>query len=198
LAEMTDPHAGYFAAAMEILADDGYAGLKLAPLCKRLGVTSGAFYHNFGSWQDFTNQLLEHWHAEKTTSLVELARAQADAQDQLETLIEVTCQLPHRAEAAIRVWSRLDARVKKLQDEVDEERAAIVREAFRPLVGDDEAALYAQAGMYLLIGFEQSQGTAGLPTADLAALEWSLRSLLRSATQRPADHVPVAERRHHR
>jgi AcrR family transcriptional regulator len=174
---VVDPRLPYYAAAMDLLAEEGFGGLKQASLCKRIGVTTGAFYHNFASWQDFTDQLLDHWHKEKTTDLATFARAQAGAEDQLEALIEASCRLPHTAEAAIRVWARIDPRVRTHQEAVDAEREAIVREAFTQLVGAEEAVRYAQAGMYLLIGFEQST-----PPADLRGFEWSIRTLLRSAT----------------
>lgn len=170
--EASSARQPYFAAAMQILADEGYGGLKLNPLCQRLALTTGAFYHNFRNWEDFTSQLLEHWHTEKTTRLVELARSPADPLDRLQVLLEISVDLPHRAEAAIRVWASLDPRVRRLQDDVDAERHAIVLESLRALVGDDEAALYARTAMFLLIGFEQSD--AG---SDPAVLRWSLALL---------------------
>ncbi len=40
----------YFETGLEVLADLGYGGLKLAEVCNRLGVTTGSFYHYFASW----------------------------------------------------------------------------------------------------------------------------------------------------
>lgn len=40
----------YFEIGLEVLADVGYGGLKLAVVCNRLGVTTGSFYHYFPSW----------------------------------------------------------------------------------------------------------------------------------------------------
>ena len=65
----------YFEAAQEILATEGYGGLKLAAVCKYLGVTTGSFYHSFESWGDFTNAFLLNWRRERTTLLAELAKS---------------------------------------------------------------------------------------------------------------------------
>lgn len=172
----------YFVCALEILATDGYGGLKLAPLCRKLGVTTGAFYHSFDNWRDFTAQLLEHWHQERTTQLVELALAVPDPLDQLENLLEATINLPHQAEAAIRVWSALDDDVAVLQASVDRERYDVIYTAFMTLLGDPaEADLFSRAGMFLLVGFEQSETMRDIPS-----LEWSLRMVKRAAAERAA------------
>ncbi|MDX6233750.1 MAG: hypothetical protein QOH68_2822 [Nocardioidaceae bacterium] len=170
----------FFDAAFEILASDGYGGLKLAPLCKSVGVTTGSFYHSFSSWRDFTTQLLEHWHEERTLRLVELAQQQTDPLDQLESLLQMTISLPHRAEAAIRVWSAIDPAVAKLQESVDKDRYTVVYEAMVTLVGDPtEADMLARGGMFMLIGFEQADSMR-----DPASLERGLRLIKQAAADR--------------
>ncbi|MFN8067910.1 MAG: TetR/AcrR family transcriptional regulator [Mycolicibacterium insubricum] len=51
----------YFEIGLEVLADVGYGGLKLAVVCNRLGVTTGSFYHYFPSWGHYTRALIEYW-----------------------------------------------------------------------------------------------------------------------------------------
>ncbi|NRQ48412.1 TetR/AcrR family transcriptional regulator [Aeromicrobium stalagmiti] len=176
LATTTDLRTPFFDCALEILGTDGYAGLKLAPLCSSMGVTTGAFYHSFSSWKDFTTQLLDHWRAERTTRLVELVRQMPDPLDQLENLLRATIDLPHQAEAAIRVWSAIDPDVAVLQAGVDQERLAVIRDAFSTMVSPGEAETFARAGMFLLIGFEQ-----GDSTRDPHTLEWALRMIKQTA-----------------
>ena len=50
----------YFEAGLEVLADLGYGGLKLAEVCNRLGVTTGSFYHYFAGWPVYTKELVAH------------------------------------------------------------------------------------------------------------------------------------------
>lgn len=180
----------WYDGAFALLAEQGYAGLKLEPLCRSLGLTTGAFYHSFKNWRDFTERLLQSWKQERTTRLVELARSQPEPLQQLEVLVAVTVALPHRAEAAIRVWSTLDPTVAAVQEAVDQERLSVVRAAFREMLDDDDAAQrYAEFGMFLLIGFEQSGALR-----DPASLEWSLRRLLHAAVGDPNEVGP--DRRH--
>lgn len=163
----------FFDAAMEILADDGYGGLKLAPLCKRVGVTTGSFYHAFASWQKFTGEFLTYWFEERTQRIVDQATAVADAQEQVDMLLQVGLSLPHASESAIRVWAGIDPEVRKLQDEVDRIRLETVAAAFEGVMGDAEAALQmARASLYLVVGYEQAEGAR-----DRGALEAALRRL---------------------
>lgn len=167
----------YFNHALQILAAEGYGGLKLAPLCKRVGVTTGAFYYSFGNWKDFTTQLLEHWHTERTTRLVEAASTHSDPVERLELLLAAVQELPHRAEAAIRAWSSADREAARVQRAVDHDRLEVAEQAFRHILADASLARrYARAGVALLIGFEQDAEESS--SGDLA---WSLRLLLDSA-----------------
>jgi len=166
-----DRRVQYFDAGLGLLAEHGYRGLKLAPLCADVGVTTGAFYHLFKGWKDFTTQLLDHWQSERTTLLIDLARSETSGLDQLEVLLGVTVDLPHAAEAAIRVWSSIDPDVAVVQEAVDGARLAIVQDAIRDVVKDEvDADRLARLGMMVLIGFEVST----VPK-DPDFLEWALR-----------------------
>jgi len=163
----------FFVAGMEILAEDGYGGLKLADLCLRVRVTSGSFYHHFDSWQDFTRQLVENWREERTMRVVELARAEVDPAERVELLLRYGVSLPHSAEAAIRVWSGVDPFVAAVQESVDRERLDVSTQALEALTDDpDVASDLALAAFYLLVGFEQATGDR-----DARELERFLRML---------------------
>lgn len=166
----------FFDAAQEILATDGYGGLKLAAVCKRLKVTTGAFYHAFGSWNEFTTEFLHNWRRERTTLLAELSRTAGDPAGQLEALLAATLELRHGSEAAIRVWSAVDAEVAEVQRQVDNERYEVVLEAMNKLAGKRDGARFANWGLNVLVGYEMS--TNDQTPADL---EWELRSILHSA-----------------
>lgn len=183
VATATETKSNFFDAALEVLSEKGYGGLKQSELCSRLGLTTGAFYHSFESWRDFTDQLLANWHEERTTQLADLARDVPDPIERLEVLIGIAITLPHRAEAAIRVWSNIDERVREVQAGVDQERFAVIAEAMSVLVPDpEEAATHARTGMYLLVGFEQSEDGS-----DTSAMEWGLREILDAAKRRAAE-----------
>lgn len=176
----------FFVAGMGILAEDGFGGLKLADLCRRVGVTTGSFYHSFDSWQDFTRQLVENWRDERTLQAAELARAEVDPAERVELLLRLGVSLPHSAEAAIRVWAGIDPEVGAIQESVDRERLDTVTEAFAELIDDpDEALDLARVAFYVVVGFEQATGDH-----DLRALERFLRALQdRALTQAGAEDL---------
>jgi len=98
----------YFDAALEILAQSGFKGLNIGVLCRNLGVTSGSFYHHFGSWQGFVDVLLEFWENRQGILLRNLDFGKGEPETDLELLGKLTEGLNHKAEAAIRAWAAND------------------------------------------------------------------------------------------
>lgn len=164
----------YMIVGLEVLADRGHLGLKLAEVCRRLGVTSGSFYHFFGNWADYRSQLIGYWKENGTLAKLNLICAEPDPRRRIERLVEVALRLNHTAEGAIRAWSRVDADVAAIQAEVDGLRHRVVLDSARQLGVDDLRAIrFADAALYLLIGYEQA---ALAP--DLEGLESIFRDLL--------------------
>lgn len=173
-----DLRSAWFEAADEILATDGYGALKLAPLCKRLGVTTGSFYHSFDNWQDFTDALLANWLHERTQRLAEIASHHPDPIERLKLLITNVSDFNHKAEAAIRVWAGVDERVALIQRKVDEGRYRGALDALTQLMGPERAPAYAMWGLSTAVGYEM--------LADLAVgehLNWALQNVLQQALQ---------------
>jgi AcrR family transcriptional regulator len=146
----------YFDAGMQLLATAGYPALKQATLCEALGVTTGSFYNHFENWQDYTDQLLARWREERTLAITEAASQTADPIEAIELLRDLACDLPYRAESAIRAWSLTDPDVAQVQAQVDRERLAAVRRAMDGLFRDPATAdQWSRTAIYILIGFEQ-------------------------------------------
>lgn len=177
---MADIQQRFFEAAHDILAAEGYGGLKQAAVCARLEVTTGAFYHSFTSWDAFVEAFLDDWHQQRTTVHAAFARSQADPIQQLRALSRAGITLRHKSEGAIRVWAGVDPRVASVQRAVDRERFGVLRDALQRLLGDrKEAARYAAWGMNILTGYEQ---TPYLQSP--ADLRWQFGRLLELATMR--------------
>lgn len=166
----------WFDAANEILASDGYGALKLAALCKKLGVTTGSFYHSFDNWQDFTDSLLTNWLAEWTERTVEIVRQTEDPVARLRALAVASFELLHRTEGAIRVWAGVDDKVAAVQRKVDEGRYQVVYEAMEAIVGTELAEAYSVWGLSTLAGFEMISGEHSREH-----VLWSLESILADA-----------------
>ncbi|MEM9464098.1 MAG: TetR/AcrR family transcriptional regulator [Actinomycetota bacterium] len=163
------PTSAYLAAGLDLLERDGYGGLKLAPLCAELDVTSGAFYHNFNSWSDYTSVLITHWKNDQTTALIEVIEAEATPADQLQTLLDFTVQLRHRAEAAIRAWSSIDPEIGRVQASVDEARISAAQAVIAGFQAPETAGRLARAAYQALVGFQVLDGSQ-----DVSVLETSL------------------------
>lgn len=147
----------YFETGLEVLADVGYGGLKLAEVCNRLGVTTGSFYHYFDSWPAYTRELVAHWVQDRTVRLIEALREERDPRRRIEVIIQIALALPHGAESAIRSWSSVDPHVLEIQREVDQQRYAILYESALEIVKDSrQAQVYATWAVYVFIGYEQA------------------------------------------
>jgi AcrR family transcriptional regulator len=147
----------YYEAAMRVLATEGAGSLKIATLCAELGVTTGSFYGYFGSIDGFIGQFLDHWWESQTARIA--AAATTDAEDAIERIHLVknlTSQLPHAAEAAIRSWGNTNTAVAAMQVRVDQRRLEVVTEILRPVAASaDEARRLGIMALTLLIGLQQ-------------------------------------------
>jgi AcrR family transcriptional regulator len=171
----------YFETGLDVLSDLGYGGLKLAEVCNRLGVTTGSFYH-------YTRDLVAYWVEQRTVKSIEVMGTEPDPRRRIGAYIQVALALPHRAEAAIRVWSSIDAGVRAVQSAVDQRRYDLLFDAaFEILDHKHQAQVFASWAMYLLIGYEQSN----LPR-DPDDLEWIADQMLETLDSGRFGSVPDA------
>ncbi|MFG1793487.1 TetR/AcrR family transcriptional regulator [Nocardia sp. NPDC049149] len=146
----------YFDTALEVLAEFGFKGLNIGVLCRRLGVTSGSFYHHFGSWQGFVDTLLEHWENRQVLILRTLKFNQGNPDDDIRAMSDLAVGLHHAAEAAIRAWAANDESVNLALKRVDESRRRTVHKAIMGVVANEETAeVVTSLGMAMLIGYQQ-------------------------------------------
>ena len=61
-------------AALETMQGAGVAGVKVAPLAARLGVTTGSFYWHFRNRRELLEELLDYWEQTMTDLPIEEAR----------------------------------------------------------------------------------------------------------------------------
>jgi len=172
-APQTSPlHTRFLEAGMRVLARDGYAGFKQSAVCTETGLTTGAFYHSFPSWKSFERDLIDYWRRESTERLVDWVESLPSPHGRIDALIEVALTLPHRTEAAIRVWAAGTPEVAEAVTQVDDDRTAAVTRAFEEIgIDAQRAARLAGSSMLMLIGHEASGG-------DVALFEWSMRHTL--------------------
>lgn len=147
----------FFETGLEILADLGFGGLKLAEVCARLGVTTGSFYHYFASWSVYTREMIGYWKQDRTDRLSAMFSQQSDPRIRMQLIIQSVLSLPHSAEAAIRAWSSVDPGVYAVQAEVDRQRFQVCFDYAIEIVPDRrQAEIFAHYSVYLLVGYEQT------------------------------------------
>jgi AcrR family transcriptional regulator len=178
----------YFETGLDVLSDLGYGGLKLAEVCTRLGVTTGSFYHYFASWSAYTRDLVAYWVEQRTAKVLEVTTVEADPRRRIGAYIQLALALPHRAEAAIRVWSSIDPDVRTVQAALDQRRFDVLfQSAFEILDHKHQAEVFASWAMYLLIGYEQSNLPRGAED-----LEWIAAQMLETLDSGRFGSVPDA------
>lgn len=118
--------------ALNILAREGKAKLRIERLARDMKVTRGSFYWHFRDRRDFVKSVVEYW-VEKYTSIVrsEVAGLQIDAKSRLLALMEKLVYNRHeRYDIAIRAWAALDADVARIVRKADRMRMDFVRSLF--------------------------------------------------------------------
>ncbi len=121
--------------AIDVLAREGIAGLRVEVVAKRCGVTKGSFYWHFKDRQDLLAAVLEHWREgrirdiEKTTSFTP-----GMERSQLHYAIEVYGASRNRKgmsiELAVRDWARHDPQAAAVVEAVDLYRLDCTRKLF--------------------------------------------------------------------
>ncbi|GAA4940691.1 TetR family transcriptional regulator [Actinomycetospora succinea] len=165
----TATRQAYFDQALRVLAREGRNGLRIGKLCAAVGVTSGSFYHHFGSWEGFVAALLEHWEREEVGRLVEMVNATSDDPVERVTLMKhLALTIPHEAETAIRAWATVDPTVEAAQRAVDRGRVQALADVLAPVVADVRAReRLAALGIAVLAGHQQIAGVVDAPLAAL-------------------------------
>lgn len=146
----------YYKVALDLLAQGGPKLLTIANLCDRLHVTTGSFYHHFTGRADFKRRVLLYWEQEYAQRLVREALDVRDPTARIDVLVEMSVNLHHDAESAIRAYARSDQFAAEVLRRVDASRRRVtVQTHLEAGFTKAEAELYATMGMSLLIGMQQ-------------------------------------------
>ena len=122
-------------AAIDVLAKEGVAGLRVEVLAKRCGVTKGSFYWHFKDRQALLDAILERWREGRIRDIEKTTSGLAGREhEQLHYVIEVYGASRNRKgmsiELAVRDWARHDARAAAIVESVDLYRLECTRRLF--------------------------------------------------------------------
>ncbi len=121
--------------AIEVLAREGVAGLRVEVLAKRCGVTKGSFYWHFKDRQDLLAAVLEHWREGRIRDIEKItAVSPGHEREQLHFAIKVYGTSRNRKgvsiELAVRDWARHDPQAAAVVEAVDLYRLECTRKLF--------------------------------------------------------------------
>jgi AcrR family transcriptional regulator len=125
-------------AGQHVLREDGFAGLKLAKLTARLGVTTGSFYHHFADFGTYLDALADAYDTRAAFGVI------ADEHDPLQRIrvLRATAEqldIP-RLDAAMRVWAASSDRARAAVAQLDAGFLEFLDRAFRDLGFDADDA----------------------------------------------------------
>ncbi|MEN3373718.1 TetR/AcrR family transcriptional regulator [Dechloromonas sp. ZS-1] len=121
--------------AVDVLSEEGIAGLRVEVLAKRCGVTKGSFYWHFRDRQDLIDAVLEHWKTGRIRDIEKMTSvAPGNERAQLHHAIEVYGASRNRKgisiELAVRDWARHDTQAAAIVESVDLYRLECTRRLF--------------------------------------------------------------------
>lgn len=148
----------WLARALDVLATEGGAKLRVDAICKALNVTKGSFYWHFHDRDEFVRSLVHYWSSQFTAPVIAHVDGVAGgAREKLEALMRLVSRMRYaRYDVSIRAWAAQDPElVADLVREVDERRLAYVASIFAALGFDGPTAeMRARACVAYLI-FEE-------------------------------------------
>jgi AcrR family transcriptional regulator len=148
--------------ALEVLARQGQAKLRVDALAGQLGVTKGSFYHHFESREDFVQSLLAYWSSAFTDKVVaEVSAREGSPEERLLYVMRmVEREGLDRYDISFRSWAAQDPSVAKGVRKVDLERYRFIRSLFAEM-GFEGNDLETRVGLWLV--FQSAQRTVYVP-----------------------------------
>lgn len=168
--------------AFAILAEDGFDGLRVEVLAKRLKVTKGSFYWHFRDRRDLFEAVLAEWRDSRIADIRKQTAAEPGGElAALHHTIEVYAAARNRKgiaiEAAFRLWARQDAATAAVVEEVDAERLACTHRLFVALgLPEAEAAARGVLLYAYVFGFSMMQ-CGRFPMDKAAVKDWISRQI---------------------
>ena len=139
-------------AALDIMVDEGIAGVKIHRLCERLGVTKGSFYWHFQDLDAFLGELARRWAEEGMRVPAQLSEADDPGAGLLRAMEMFADRRSRNLTRAIRDWAQHDERAMAAIRQADSAlyegvRDAIVSLGFEPADAEVRAKILLYAGV---------------------------------------------------
>jgi len=119
--------------ALNVLVKDGPESLKIEPLCRRMKVTKGSFYHHFTNRMSFVDELMQHWLEKTTTSFILQANQEHTGIAKLEKLDQIIASQNIDAEVHIRAWALREPHIAVYLEKIDELRQGFLSQCYQEI-----------------------------------------------------------------
>lgn len=118
--------------ALNVLAQEGGAKLRVESIAAALNVTKGSFYHHFRNRSDFINALSEYWVSNFTEVVIsEIGALETDGSGKLRAVMQLVAERElDKYDIAFRSWAAQDPDVFNAVKKVDIARYRFIRSLF--------------------------------------------------------------------
>lgn len=186
---------GWIEGAIDALADEGLAGMRVETLAKRLGVTKGSFYWHFKDRQDLLQAVLQTWKDGRLHDIDKQSEAMPGRErEQLMQIIDVYSSSRNRKgisiELAMRDWARRDNQANETVEAVDNYR---ISNACKLYVAGGIAAEEAVRRSHLLYAYVFGQSLMDYERTDPQFTEtkrWIATQIVGNAAEHPEEESP--------
>lgn len=107
--------ADWIKAGQDLVREFGITNLRLAALTRRLGVSTGSFYHHFVDFEEYLAAVAEYYSVGGVTGLLQRAAAEAKTPtERIKNLGRLSVkEQVWELDAAMRVWATMDKRADR-------------------------------------------------------------------------------------
>jgi AcrR family transcriptional regulator len=149
----------WLAQALDILAHEGQAKLRIETICAALGVTKGSFYWHFKDRDDFLHSVVQFWSDHFTDPVLERVTSMGGtSRERIKALLRVVSEGRFaRYDVSIRAWAAQDPDLlSAIVKEVDKRRLAFVASLFTELGFEDQEAEMRARALVAYVTYEES------------------------------------------
>lgn len=145
--------------ALDILAREGQAKLRIDTICAALGVTKGSFYWHFKDRDDFVHGIVQFWSDRFTDPVMERVTSMGGtARERIKTLMRVVSEGRFaRYDVSIRAWAAQDPDLlSAIVKDVDKRRLAFVGNLFAEMGFEGSEAEMRARALIAYVSYEES------------------------------------------
>jgi AcrR family transcriptional regulator len=158
---MSETRERWLDEGLQILSEEGAAGVRIDRIAARLGLSKGSFHHHFRGATGYKLDLLAHFERRRIGA-IESAIAEAGTSADAHTVLAGLTTLVRPGETglyhpnldvAMRAWSTWDPEVREAQARIDAAVIAALQTVWgRAVAADDDARIAAMLPYLLAVG----------------------------------------------